>query len=100
MAKRQASRGPRSHDKSQLANLIHLDESQDVTLADEHHLKAMLEVEVTQGKFQKCKVSDVLYNLTQSLLSISKATKSVKCTGFSDVGCKIPNTDGDVVAQL
>ena len=92
-------------DKGQFSDFIPLKRSQDITLGDGRHLKAMgcgtviLEVELSPSQVKKCKLRDVLYvpSLSYNLLSVSKCMNKTCSTVFTSKGCNFLDADGKVV---
>jgi hypothetical protein len=93
------------NDRSLFTDFVELERPIDVTLGDGHNLKGVgrgtvtLEIDVPQGKMQKCKLRDVLCvpNLSYNLLSVSKAADAVEKAVFTKTGCEL-KFDRDVVA--
>ena len=93
-------------DKAQFVELEELKEPLQVTLGDGHALKAigrgtvLLNVNITEGKFTKCKLYNVLYvpELSCNLLSISQVTGSRKTVKFNDAGSEILDENQKLIA--
>ena len=94
------------NDETRFTDYIKLEQAEDVTLGDGHHLKAQghgtvtLNVRVSEGKHQRCKLNNVLHvpNLAFNLISIGKAMDKIVQTVFTEMGCKFLNANGKVVA--
>ena len=93
-------------DKAQFVELEEIKDPLHVTLGDGHALKAtgrdtvLLNVNITEGKFTKCKLYSVLYvpELSCNLLSISQVTRSRKTVKFTDAGSEILDENQKLIA--
>ena len=85
------------NDKSLFTDIEDIEETQDITLGDGYAVNATakgtveLNMYLTIGKSQKCRLHDVLYvpKLSYNLLSVAKVTSSGKSFKFADSNCSI-----------
>ena len=94
------------NDKSLLTDIEDIEETQDITLGDGYAVNATakgtveLNMYLTIGKSQRCRLHDVLYvpNLSYNLLSVAKGTSSGKSFKFADSNCSILDGNGRQIA--
>ena len=95
------------NDRKMFAKFSELTRPVKGTLGDGRSLGAVgtgdvvLYMELSKGKVQKCRLSNVQYvpNLSYNLMSVSQLGKTGKTTEFSGSGCKIKSKSGTVVAS-
>ena len=93
------------HDIDKFINMKKLDKVEDITLGDEHSVKAFgigtvdLNVRVSDKKQQRCRLFETLYvpKLPYKLLSVSKATRSGKSFTFTESCCHLLDEKRNVV---